>query len=191
MTPAEYRVMERDASEKHILWNGEVFPMSGPSFAMAGASVAHNRLVAALLLAVGRALRGKNCEALPSDMRVWIPSVAGYVYPDVSVACAPLDLERLDGVETLKNPRVVVEVLSESSEAFDRGAKFDGYRSVESLEEYVLVSSVRREVDHFVRQADGAWLLRAYRGSDVVRIGVVGVELGMDELYERVGAEGA
>ena len=185
MTPAEYRAMEREAPEKHILWNGEVFPMSGPSFAMAGASVAHNRIVGAMVVALGRALRGKECEALPSDMRVWIPSVEGYVYPDVTVACAPLDLERLDGVETLRNPRVVFEVLSETSEAFDRGAKFDGYRSVASLSDYVLVSSTRREVDHFVRQPDGAWLLRPYRGREIVPMGSLGLEIALDELYER------
>jgi Uma2 family endonuclease len=185
MTPAQYRVMERDAKEKHVLWEGEVFPMSAPSFAMAGASVAHNRLVGALLVALGRELRGRDCEALPSDMRIWVPSAEGYVYPDVSVAFAPLDLERIDGVETLRNPRVIFEVLSDASEAFDRGEKFDGYRSVASLSDYVLVSSTRREVDHFSRQPDGAWLLRAHREAAVLALAELGVRLSLDELYER------
>jgi Uma2 family endonuclease len=185
MSPAEYRAMERDAKEKHILWKGEVFPLAGPSFAMAGASVAHNRLVAALLGVLGRQLRGSPCEALPSDMRVWVPSAAGYVYPDVSIACAPMELERLDGVETLRNPRVIFEVLSDTSEAFDRGEKFDGYRSVTSLSEYVLISSMRREVDQFIRQPDGAWLLRALRGEVPFRLTSIDADVRFDELYER------
>lgn len=185
MSPAEYRAMERDATEKHVLWNGEVFAMAGPSFAMAGGSLAHNRLVAALLIELGRALQSQECEALPSDMRVRVPSVDGYVYPDVTVACVPLDLERVDGLETLRNPRVVIEVLSESSEAFDRGDKFAGYRSIASLTDYVLVASTHRHVDHFTRQGDGSWVMRAYAGSDVVPIAAVGVELALDQLYER------
>jgi Uma2 family endonuclease len=179
VTAAEYRLRERDAGDKHMLWNGEVF-------AMAGASIAHNRLVGALLGILREGLRASPCEAFPSDMRVWVPAVEGYVYPDVTVACPPLDVERIDGLETLRNPRVLVEVLSESSEGFDRGAKFDGYRSIATFSEYVLVSSVRREVDHFVRQPTGAWLMRAYRQRDRVSLTSVDVVLSLDELYERV-----
>jgi Uma2 family endonuclease len=146
----DYLAAERAADSKHELWRGEVF-------AMAGASFTHNRLVANLLAELRSSLPGE-CVELPSDMKVHVPSRDAFVYPDASVVCGPPSF--FDATQdVLRNPSAVFEVLSDSTERFDRGEKFVGYRSVPSLREFVLISQHERRVEHYVRRDDGRWVL--------------------------------
>ena len=123
-TVDDYLALERDSDAKHEFYDGEIF-------AMAGASVPHNLVAGNVFAALHASVRDRDCVAFPSDMRVLCPSGL-YTYPDASVVCGRRDIEKLGGVETLKNPLIVVEVLSKSTEAFDRGRKFDHYKTIQS-----------------------------------------------------------
>ena len=175
MSETEYLAFDRAAAGKHVLWDGEVFAMSG-------ASLAHNRIVRNLLRHLGNALEGMGCEVLPSDMRVRLGLRDRYVYPDVTIVCGPPRLEGEDDV--LVNPNLVVEVLSPSTEAFDRGDKFVGYRSLASIREVVLVSQDARRVECYTRQLDDSWILREHTRGSAIPIGPVA--LTIDGLYAGV-----
>lgn len=169
-----YLAAEREAPAKHELWAGEVF-------AMAGASYMHNKIVVNLARELSTRLRDRPCDVLPSDLRVYVPSKPGIVYPDVSVVCGePLfrDAER----DVLLNPTVIVEVLSETTERFDRGDKFAGYRSIESVRQVVFVSQHERRVEVYTRASAGRWILEEAT-TGVVALEAVGCELALDEIY--------
>lgn len=177
-TAAEYLAMERAAPTKHERWEGEVF-------AMAGASLVHNLMVGNLTRILGNLLLEGPCLVLPSDMKVHVPATDGYVYPDVSVVCGEPVLVGSEG-DIVANPRVVVEVLSDSTERFDRGDKFAGYRTLPSLMDYLLVAQSRVRVEHYERQADGRWLLRELGAGERMQLrGLEGV-IEVDEIYRKV-----
>ncbi|MBN1606564.1 MAG: Uma2 family endonuclease [Polyangiaceae bacterium] len=174
ISSSEYLAMERRATDKHVLWDGQVF-------AMAGASRRHNQLVAAVLRELGVALLGRPCRAYASDQRIYVPLRKGYVYPDASVTCPPMQTAPED-TETISNPRLIVEVLSESTEAFDRGDKFRGYASIPSLQDYLLLSQDAARVDLFSRRPEG-WLLRSYVAGDSLELASIEATLSVDALY--------
>jgi len=174
MSPSDYLAMERRAADKHVLWDGQVF-------AMAGASRRHNQLVAAVLRELGVALLGRPCRPYASDQRIYVPLREGYVYPDASVTCPPVQTAPEDN-ETISNPRLLVEVLSESTEAFDRGDKFRGYASIPSLQDYLLLSQDAARVDLFSRRTEG-WLLRSYVAGDSLELASIDSTLSVDALY--------
>lgn len=179
MTREEYLAMERGSDGKHELWEGEVF-------AMVGASYAHNLVKDTLARVLGNLVADRGCRVLTSDMRVRIPSGLRYVYPDVVVLCGAPQLEDDHG-DVLCNPQVVIEVLSRSTAAFDRGAKFEGYRSIPSLREYVLVSAQERRVDHFTRAEDPqAWVFRAFGVDDVLPFPTLEVQVPLGEVFQGV-----
>jgi Uma2 family endonuclease len=178
MTRDAYLAMDRAAETKHELWDGT-------AYAMAGASLAHNRLVRNLLVALTQALAGSECEALPSDVRVRIPGQDRYLYPDLTVVCGPAQLED-NRKDTLLNPRVIIEVLSDSTEAFDRGQKFEAYRSIHSVAEYIVVAQDLARVDQFVRGTDGVWMLRPHAEHDTMHIGALGVDVPLANIYAGV-----
>lgn len=175
---ADYLAMERAANEKHALWDGEVF-------AMAGASPSHNLLVAAVLGELGVRLRGRPCRPYASDQRVRIPGGKRYVYPDASVVCAPRELDPIDDA-TIVNPRLVVEVLSPSTEAFDRGEKFIAYRTIPSLTDYLLLAQDKPLAEHYAREPDGSWRLRASDLEGSVLLASIDVEIAVRDLYDGV-----
>ena len=158
LTPAEYLARERRAEFKSEYLNGE-------TFAMAGASYAHNLIKDNLVAELSTRLRGGPCRTLSSDMRVKVSRTGLYTYPDVLVLCGPPEFEDNER-DTLLNPRVVIEVLSYSTEKYDRGAKFRHYQQVPSLQEYVLVSQDEPVVEHFARRPDGTWVLTTAAGLD-------------------------
>ncbi|HVI01261.1 MAG TPA: Uma2 family endonuclease [Enhygromyxa sp.] len=178
MTAEEYLAMDRAAEVKHEFWDGI-------AYAMAGASLAHNRLVRNLLVALTQALAGSECEALPSDQRVRVPGQQRYLYPDVTVVCGPPELE--DGrADTLLNPRIIIEVLSDSTEAFDRGQKFEAYQAIPSVTEYIVVAQDRMRVDQFIRGANAtSWLLRPHAHGSV-EIATLGIQLPLASIYAGV-----
>jgi Uma2 family endonuclease len=155
-------------------------------FAMAGARAAHNLIVGNLIAQLHAQLRSGPCRVYASDMRVRVSATGLYTYPDIVVACE--DPRFLDGeLDTLLNPTLIVEVLSPSTEAYDRGRKFGHYRSIESLAEYLLVSSERIGAELFTRQTDGGWLLTAAGDlKDTINLSATGCRLALAEIYAKV-----
>jgi Uma2 family endonuclease len=179
LTPEEYLALERRNEYKSEYVDGEMV-------AMTGASRRHNLINVNIVGEVSRQLRGRQCEAYASDMRVRVPSTRSYVYPDVVVVCGEPQLED-DYLDTLLHPTVLVEVLSESTERYDRGRKFGFYRTIESLAEYVLVAQDECRVEQYAKQPDGRWLLTDHRSpEDVVELASIQCTLRLSEIYEKV-----
>lgn len=178
LSPAEYLAFERASEQKHEYANGELFAMSG-------CSREHSLLAGNIQRELGNALLDRACEVHTSDMRVKIASTGRYVYPDASVVCGEPVFEDAV-VDTLLNPNVIVEVLSETSEAYDRGDKFAQYRSVPSVMEYVLVSQKEVHIEHFQRQPDGRWLLSILGPGMHLELESIGVVIDVDRVYRKV-----
>ena len=180
MTPEAYLAFERAQFDaKHEFLNGEII-------AMAGASREHILIVANLTVALVTQLRGRPCDVYPNEMRVKIPATGLYTYPDIAALCHAPQYE--DGVsDTLLNPTIIIEVLSPSTEAYDRGAKFAHYRSIDALQLYLLVAQDKPQIEIFRRQENGDWLLTVIEGLDGrVRLDAIDCELALAEVYERV-----
>jgi Uma2 family endonuclease len=178
VTPEAYLHRERQSPTKSEYHQGEVVAMSG-------ASRAHNLIAANLSREVGTRLEEAPCEVYQSDMRVRV-SPQHYFYPDVVVVCGEPRFSD-EQVDTLLNPTVVVEVLSPSTEAADRGRKFMQYRRLESLREYVLVAQDEPYVECYRREDDGRWVLEVAEGLEaVLRLPSVGCEVPLDRIYRRL-----
>lgn len=180
-TPEEYLRHERDALEKHEYYHGEVFAMAGGTFE-------HSRTIANLIGELGNRLAGGPCGVQDSNLRVRVPRTTLYTYPDASVVCDDPVFDPLDaGRQTLMNPTLLVEVLSPSTESWDRGGKFDNYRQIETLREYVLVSWEAARAETFLRQEGGTWIYSAALGLDAVaKLNSIGVELPLAQVYRGV-----
>ncbi len=178
VTLAEYLSRERAASSKNILWKGEIFGV----WAMAGGTPAHNTIAANVIVALGVALRGGRCRVMTSDQKIWVPRASGVVYPDVVVACGGLAL--LEGTtDVLTNPSLLVEVLSPSTENFDRGEKFAGYRAIPSLRHYLLVSASGGLVERYARGDAGDWTYREHGAGQEFALSGLEISLRVDDLY--------
>jgi Uma2 family endonuclease len=179
LTPEQYLEIERKAGFRSEYFHGEMF-------AMAGAADSHNLIVTNLTREFSQQLRKRPCFTYSHDMRVRVSATGLYTYPDVMVVCGErqfLDDRR----DNLLNPAVIVEVLSPSTEAYDRGRKFENYRLLESLREYVMVASERIGADLYTRQPDGRWMLRAAsRLEDVLEIESIDCRLVLADVYEKV-----
>jgi Uma2 family endonuclease len=178
LTPEQYLEIERKAEFKSEYYQGEMYAMSG-------ARMDHNRLVVNMVAQIHAQLRGRPCEVCSNDLRVRVGADELYTYPDIVVTCDPrfLDAE----YDTLLNPVVIIEVLSPSTEAYDRGKKFGLYRTLDTLREYVVVSSDRVQVERFTRQDSGQWLLTAVnRLEDSIELESIGCKLSLKEAYEHV-----
>lgn len=178
ITPEEYLRMERASQEKHEYYRGEVF-------AMTGASENHNIVVSSTLATLYNQLRKKPCQIYPSDMRVRIPATGLYTYPDISIVCGTPEFED-DGLDTLLNPTVIIEVLSSSTEQYDRGKKFQHYRTVASLQEYILIAQDTNRIEHFGRQGN-QWILTDAKTDDaVLTLPSIDCTLALVDVYEKV-----
>ncbi|TVQ94892.1 MAG: Uma2 family endonuclease [Chromatiaceae bacterium] len=159
---------------------------AGEVFAMTGASEAHNLIVANLLRDLGNQLRDKPCRVYPSDMKVHIAAADVGAYPDVMVICGERQFydERQDVVS---NPTLIVEVLSSSTEAYDRGDKFRHYRALPSLQAYLLLAQDRLQAELFVRQSDGSWNLTSFdQPSDKIALPAIAAGLILGAIYDKV-----
>ncbi len=182
LTPAEYLAFERTQEYKSEYWAGQVL-------AMAGASERHNLIETNVIIALGSQLRGKSCKVYPSDMRVKVPATGLYTYPDVTVMCGKAQFEDIDR-DTLLNPTVIVEILSKSTENYDRGKKFQNYRTLESLTEYVLIAQDAVHIEHYIRQPDNQWLLSEAKDlSAVVDLPTIQCTLALIDVYDKVDIE--
>ena len=183
LTPEEYITLERKAIPDAETVRSEY--INGKIIAMSGASYAHNLITANISGELRNRLKGSKCAVFAIDMRVSIPSATSYFYPDVGVVCGEPRFED-DVFDTLLNPIVIVEVLSPSTEAYDRGDKFAHYRQLQSLQEYILVSQDKVRVDHYVRHA-AQWILTDFQKLEQhLPLTSIQCELPLQEIYERV-----
>jgi len=188
-TLEEYLEFENASETKHEFFDGRILPVyrDFDCRAMAGASSNHNTITLNIGSSLRNQLRGQPCRPWAQDMRVRISAEGQHAYPDVLVACRPFEWDETATLDTLLNPRVIVEVLSRTTEAFDRGEKFARYRLLPSLTDYILVAQDARNIDHFRRQMDGRWLLETSgNNEDTVIIESIACQLRVEEVYEDV-----
>ena len=179
LTVDEYFALEERTGIKHEYLNGQAYQMTG-------ASVQHNRIVRNIIGSLHTKLRGSKCEVFPSDLRVHIEKTGLYTYPDVVITCGTLELTGKKP-DTLTNPVVLIEVLSPSTADYDRGTKFAHYRTIPTLQEYIVVAQDTMHVEHHIRQADNRWLLIDYLYADnVIQINAIQAELALTAIYEDV-----
>lgn len=180
-TVSEYLAYEQESKEKHEYRDGQII-------AMAGGTYNHGVIVMNVGGELRQALKGKPCRVADRTVRVRIPRTPLFTYPDITVVCGEPQFDPQDpSGQTLANPRVIVEILSPTTEAYDRGEKFSRYRQLDSLEEYVLVSQDTANVETFFRQPDGGWLLMPFVGLEATaRIRCLGIDLPLREVYANV-----
>ena len=177
-TAEEYLALERKAEYKSEYVNGHIIAMSG-------ASRQHNLIAGNIYREISIQLRGHPCESYINDMRVRVSETGLYTYPDVVAVCG--DIRFADGqTDTLLNPTVIVEVLSSSTEAYDRGDKFAHYRRLESLQDYLLVSQETVRVEHYVRQGEKWVLSEANALTDTVHLTSIQCDLVLGDIYDKV-----
>lgn len=174
----EYLRLEREAHQRHEYRDGEIL-------AMAGGTADHSLIIANFIITAGIRLKGKPCRVYESNLRVCVARKTLYTYPDASIVCGSPEFDPEDEHHTtILNPRAVIEVVSPSTEGYDRGEKFRRYRDMDSLREYVLISPSEPRAETFFRQDDGAWLFNAFSGADgSARLQSVEVDLPLADLY--------
>jgi Uma2 family endonuclease len=179
MTEQEYLAFERASETKHEFLDGRVY-------AMAGASMRHGRIIKNTSGSLYNQLRGGPCEAITNDLRVRVRATGLNAYPDIVILCGEPVLTD-DHLDTLLNPTILIEVLSPSTEAFDRAEKWVHYQQIPSLQEYLLIAQGAPRVDHYIRQDDGSWRYTVTIGLDAsVGLPTVGCTLALAEVYENV-----
>lgn len=183
-TLEEYFEFERTSETKHEYFQGEIYAMSG-------GSLRHALIATNTSTALNIQLRKTTCRVFQSDLRTQVASAGYYTYPDVLVVCG--DPQFYEGrTDTVTNPVLIVEVLSPSTESYDRGKKFQHYRTLDSLQEYLVISQDSAHIERFTRQPDGDWLLHAADGlDDTLELLSVGCTLALSDIYDKVdfGAE--
>ena len=178
-SPEEYLALEEATDYKSEYYQGEIFVMSG-------VSVNHNRIAGNVHAALNNAFDAKPCEVFMGDVRLLVKKNGLYTYPDVMVICGQLEFAE-GRMDTLTNPIVIVEVLSKSTQDYDRGAKFELYRAIETLQDYVLIDQARVHMEYFRKLEDGRWLLQEFNQLEaILRIEAVGVEIPLSRVYQRV-----
>ena len=178
ISPDEYLEMERASEKRSEYYDGLVLAMSG-------ASMVHNRIDRNLIGLIHEFLKGKDCEVLPSHMRVSTPGRENYMYPDASIVCGKPELED-DKFDTLTNPSVIFEILSPSTKGADKGRKFFFYRQIPTLKEYMMIDSKRRHITVGRHQPDGSWKFEELDETAVaLTIETIQFNLSLNELYDR------
>ena len=181
LTPEEYIALERKATLKSEYLSGEIVAMSG-------ASDTHNLITINTATALYNQLADRGCRIYASDMRVGISAGVSYFYPDIAVTCDKPRFED-DVFDTLINPQVIIEVISDSTAGYDRGEKFIRYRQLESLQEYILISQDQVLVEHYLRQGE-RWILSEFRTlEDVLPLASIEAELSLNQIYRFVDLE--
>jgi Uma2 family endonuclease len=178
-TPDDYLDLEIKAESRHEYRNGEIFEMSG-------GTPTHNEIISNLIFLLKSALRGQPYSIFVTDQRLWIPERNTYTYPDAMIVPRPIELQP-GRKDTVMNPTVIVEVLSDSTEAYDRGEKFATYRTIATLQEYLLIDQHQPLIEHYVKQSMNQWLFTEYNGEEaMVSLSTAPVELALVNLYENV-----
>ena len=179
-TLEEYFELERKSEERFEFWGGEIFCMSG-------VSPEHDQIESNFNYHLRAKLAGRSCRVFLANMRVKVPAAPPYRYADLSALCGEPKFEEIGGVGALTNPALVVEILSSSTEAYDRGDKFTHYKSIPSFGEYLLVAQHRPHVTQFVRQDDGSWGYREFNDlGESLKLSSLDCELSLGEIYQNV-----
>jgi Uma2 family endonuclease len=176
-TPEEYLEIERMSLLKHEYVQGQVV-------AMAGASKTHVIVTGNLSALMVSHLRGTGCVPYATDMKVRLPELGLFYYPDLAITCD--DRDRRSAEDFILYPKLIIEVLSDSTEAFDRGDKFADYKSIETLEEYVLVHQKQVLVEHFQRKTENLWLPTVYRSTAIVKFASIDFACSIEQIYENL-----
>ena len=180
-TPAEYLALEEKAETKSEYWNGEIVAMSG-------AAIEHQQIVSNITEFLGAKVRGK-CRVFPSEMKVWVKKRDKFFYPDLTIICSAPEFYKKRR-DTIVNPKLIVEVLSKSTASFDRAEKFLSYQTLESLDEYVLISQEKPIVEQHIKRADGNWIYQATIGLEsAVTFPSIDAPLDLREIYDLVEFE--
>lgn len=180
ISPQEYLTAERESLERHEYFDGDIF-------LMAGSSNKHNLITSNIIISLGSQLKKRDCRVYPPDMRVHIPKTGLFTYPDVLVVCGKPEFLPDANLDTLTNPVLIVEVLSSSTESYDKSIKFDNYRSLGSLREYVLVSQDAKKVMRYAKQMDGSWILMDFIGDKTeIEISSIDCVLATEDIYDKV-----
>lgn len=175
----EYLAIEEETGIKHEYYRGQVY-------AMTGASARHNLIVSNIIASLHQQLRQSPCRVFPSDLRLQISQTGLYTYPDISVACGTLEFgsERPD---TLLNPTCLIEVLSPSTENYDRGMKFEHYRTISSLQIYLVIAQDRCHCELYLRQTDHRWLLIEFWSLEqTIQLEAIEAQLKLNDVYEYI-----
>ena len=178
-TAEEYLALERSSEIKHEYYNGEIFAMSG-------ATEEHVLIVTNLVVELGSQLKTGRCKVYSNDLRVRVSPTGLYTYPDVIVLC---DEARFSDTQedTLVNPALIIELLSESTKDYDRGGKFEQYRTIDSFVEYLLIAQDRPHVEHYARQRDGSWLFHETNNlEDTLQLKSAPCSLRIADIYARI-----
>jgi Uma2 family endonuclease len=182
ISPEQYLEIERTSEEKHEYFKGEVFLMSG-------ASLAHNDIAYNINRIIAPFLHGKGCKLYGSDFRIYVPENSLFTYPDFSIVCGKAETPDTY-TDNLTNPALIIEILSKSSKDYDRGTKFNLYRTIKTLKEYLLIDSTSMSVELYVRQTDNSWLLKEFRQlTETFFISSIGLTLGLNDIYEDVNID--
>jgi Uma2 family endonuclease len=178
LSPEEYLAIERRAENKSEY-------VDGAMYAMAGGSERHNLIAANMIISIGVQLRNRPCRVYPSDLKVQVPNSKRFFYPDVSVVCGETRFAD-DERDVILNPSLIVEVLSESTVAYDRGKKFLSYQQIDSLQEYLLVSQDETLVEHYVRRDNDTWLYTKAMGlEETIKLPSIECKVALRDIYDK------
>ncbi|MFB2934145.1 Uma2 family endonuclease [Aerosakkonemataceae cyanobacterium BLCC-F154] len=181
-SPEEYLALEEAAEYKSEYYDGEIVPMTG-------GTTNHNQIAGNVYIALSLALKGQNYRVFIGDVRLWIPKKRSYTYPDVMVTAGKPEYfeQRKD---TVTNPQVIVEVLSKSTKAYDRGGKFQFYQTIPSFQEYILIDQSQRFIEQFSKQENKRWSYCVYDEEDLALVfSSFAVEVSLDDVYDKVDFE--
>ncbi|MGI8469208.1 MAG: Uma2 family endonuclease [Pyrinomonadaceae bacterium] len=179
MTLKEYFEFDRNAEGNFEYFDGEIFEMSG-------VSPNHARIERNFLVRLSPRASEKKCEVFPANLRIKVPALPTYRYPDLSVVCGKAEFVEIGGLQCLANPILIVEVLSDSTEKYDQGEKFREYKSIESFNEYLLISSTERIVVLYQKYNEKFWLRSDYTAGEFFHLNTLDIDVGVDELYQGV-----
>jgi Uma2 family endonuclease len=179
MTLEEYFEFDKNAEGNFEYFNGEIFEMSG-------VSVNHGRIERNLTVKLSPRAFEKGCEIFPANNRIRVPTVPLYRYADLSLVCGKLVYEQVGGLECLVNPVLIIEVLSDSTEKFDKGEKFRQYKLIESFREYLLVEQHSKNVTLYLKHNDRFWLQSDYTAGETFHLDTLDLDVEVDELYQGV-----
>lgn len=179
----DYLTMEEVSPVRHEYFDGEIFQM-------AGASERHNNIAGNIYGELYSQLKKRPCKVYQNDMRLYVKKEGIYTYPDVMVVCGKPEIKKYKNLDNILNPVLIVEVLSPSTADYDKGAKFEQYRTIESFKEYLLVSQDAKQITRYTKQANGSWNLMDFIG-DKTEISLDSIEcsLAMKNIYDKVDFE--
>ncbi|HXU36886.1 MAG TPA: Uma2 family endonuclease [Blastocatellia bacterium] len=180
LTIEEYIEFDKNSEERWEYFDGDVVSMSG-------GTLAHNRITTNFVVGLQGKAIAKGCEVLAGDMRIKVPKAPPYRYADIVVVCGPPVIEKVQGLDVLVNPSLIIEILSPSTEAYNRGQKFVSYKSIDTFREYLLVAQDRPLITHYVRDENGNWLRTDIEGLDnEIELVTLSCTMSLREIYALV-----